>query len=84
MKNRFDMEDEITNLYTFSKQCEILSEGILEQDLSKDEIVNALEGMKVMLELNINKLMDTMCQCFHLDSYNNNEEGPNWATQYHE
>jgi len=69
MKDRFHLEDEIKTLYSFSQQLETLSEGILEYDLSNDEVVNALEGLKVMLDLHAKKMMDTMCQCFSLDQY---------------
>ncbi len=69
MKNRFDLEDEISSLYSLSANLETLSEGILEYDLEKDEIVNVLEGIKVLLTLQASKLMDTMTQCFKLDQY---------------
>jgi hypothetical protein len=69
MKNRFDLENEIMTLHTFADNLGTLSEGILEHDLSQDEIVNAIEGIKVMLTLQTNKLMDTMSQCFKLDDY---------------
>lgn len=84
MKDRFNMEDEITTLYTFTHQLSLISDGILEHDLSKDDTVNAIEGLKVMLEIHTNKLMDTMCQCFNLHPHNDTGEGPNWATEYHE
>lgn len=71
MKNRFDLEDEIITLYSFSQQLETLNEGILEYDMNKDDIVNAIEGLRVMLELHTKRMMDTMCQCFKLDNYNN-------------
>ena len=38
MKDRFNLEHEINTLYLFSEQLGSLSEGILEHDLSKDEI----------------------------------------------
>jgi len=69
MKDRFDLEDEISSLYSLSANLEILSEGILEYDLEKDEIVNALQGIKVLLTLQASKLMDTMTQCFKLNEY---------------
>ena len=69
MKDRFNLEDEISTLYSFSEQLGTLSEGILEHDLSKDDIVNAIEGLRVMLNLQATKLQDTMCQCFKLDNY---------------
>jgi len=69
MKDRFDLEDEISSLYSLSVNLETLREGILEYDLEKDEIVNALQGINVLLTLQTNKLMDTMTQCFKLDQY---------------
>jgi len=69
MKDRFDLENEITKLHTFADDLSTLSEGILEHSLSRDEIVNAVEGLRVMLTLQANKLMDTMSQCFKLDQY---------------
>jgi hypothetical protein len=69
MKTRFDLEDEISTLYSFAKQLETLNEGILEYNLSTDEISNVIEGLRVMLELHAQKMSDTMCQCFKLDNY---------------
>ena len=69
MKDRFDLENEINSLYNFAEQLGTLSEGILEHDLSNDEIVNVIEGLRVMINLQAQKLHDTMCQCFHLDNY---------------
>ena len=73
MKNRFDLENEINTLYSFSNQLSLLSEGILEYDLSNDEAVNVIEGLRVTLDLQTQKLHDTMSQCFKLDQYRNTE-----------
>lgn len=69
MKDRFNLEDEINTLYSFSQQLGTLSEGILEHNLTTDETINVIEGMRVMLNLQAQKLHDTMCQCFNLDNY---------------
>jgi hypothetical protein len=69
MKDRFSLETEILHLHTFVDNLATLSEGILEHDLTNDEVVNAIEGLRVMLSLQTNKLMDTMSQCFKLDEY---------------
>jgi hypothetical protein len=69
MKDRFDLENEISALYNFAENLGTLSEGVLEHGLGRDEIVNAIEGLRVMLSLQANKLMDTMTQCFKLDQY---------------
>jgi len=69
MKDRFSLEDEIMTLHTFADNLGTLSEGILEHNLTTDETVNAIEGLRVMLTLQANKLMDTMSQCFKLDQH---------------
>jgi hypothetical protein len=69
MKDRFDLENEISALYNFAENLGTLSEGVIEHGLSRDEIINAIEGLRVMLSLQANKLMDTMSQCFKLDEY---------------
>jgi hypothetical protein len=74
MKDRFNLEDEINTLYSFSEQLGTLSEGILEHGLTTDETVNVIEGLRVMLNLQAQKLNDTMCQCFKLDNYTYNDE----------
>jgi hypothetical protein len=71
MKDRFNLEEEISQLYNFAEQLGSLSEGILEHNLTNDETVNALEGLKVLLSVHANKLSDTMSQCFKLDQYSN-------------
>jgi hypothetical protein len=70
MKDRFNLEDEINHLYSFCDNINNLCEGILEQDLDQDDIVNALSGLKVLLSIQTCKLNDTMSQCFKLDKYN--------------
>lgn len=70
LKNRFDLETEISSLYYFGSQLETINQGILEYDMSKDDIVNAIEGLRVMLELHVQKMEDTLSQCFKLNQYN--------------
>ncbi len=82
MKNRFDLEQEIGSLYSYSEQLGGISEGILEYNMSTDDVVHAIEGLRVMLDLHAQKMMDTLSQCFHLDQYK--FDPPNCATQFHE
>ena len=68
-KDRFDLEDDINALYAFSQQLATLSEGILEHDMSTDDIANAIIGLRVLIDLQAHKIHDTMSQCFRLDEY---------------
>jgi len=74
MKDRFNLEDEINTLYSFSDQLGTLSEAVMNESLTKDETINAIEGLRVMINLQATKLQDTMCQCFNLDNYRQSEE----------
>ena len=70
MKDRFDLENEISFLYNFGENLKTLNEGVVEHDLSNDEIANTIEGIRILLDLHTKKLFDTMTQCFKLDGYN--------------
>jgi hypothetical protein len=69
MKDRFNLEEEISQLYNFADQLGSISKGVLEYDLSPDDTSNALEGIRVLLNIHTQTLMDTMSQCFKLDAY---------------
>lgn len=69
MKDRFDLETEINELYNFSEHLNTVVTGILEHSLDEDDSVNAIVGIAVLLKLQANKLNDTMSQCFKLDGY---------------
>lgn len=69
MKDRFDLENEIMALHTFTDQLGNISEGLMEERLTTDDAVNAIEGINILLKLQAEKLFDTMTQCFKLDGY---------------
>lgn len=69
MKDRFDLETEIGELYNFAEHLNTIVTGILEHSLDEDDSVNAISGISVLLKLQCNKLHDTLSQCFKLDKY---------------
>jgi archaellum biogenesis ATPase FlaH len=69
MKDRFDLETEIMDIYNFASHIRSICNAALESKISKDEIANALEGIAVLLELKSETLTDTMCQVLKLDEY---------------
>ena len=69
MKDRFDLENEITHVSVFAKHLRDLSFNILENDLSTDEIANALEGLAVLIDSHERVLFDTFIQALKLDNY---------------
>ncbi len=65
--DRFELESKITGLHSIVDSLNDISYGILEANLSQDEIANALDGLAVVVELKIAKLFDTFVQTFNLD-----------------
>jgi len=70
MKDRFDLEHKINFTGTFSEHLRDLAHNVLENDLSKDEIANALEGLAMLIDSHERVLFDTFTQALHLDGYN--------------
>jgi hypothetical protein len=62
MKDRFDMEQEIMDVWGICEDLDILVEGVLDKEMSRDDIANALLGMKVLYGLKCEKLFDTFEQ----------------------
>lgn len=69
MKDRFDLENEITELYTFAERLADLNYAILELDISTDDTANAIEGLSVLLKIHTQKMFDTFTQVHKLDNY---------------
>lgn len=58
MKTRFDLEQDIMNCWHVVDDLKILCEGVLEKDLTKDEIANILLGLEQLYQLKFEKLFD--------------------------
>lgn len=70
--DRFDLESKITRTSVFADHLRDLSYSILEHDLTTDEIVNAIEGLAILVESHERSLFDAFIQVFKLDAYNDN------------
>ena len=58
MSDRFDFEQQIQKCWVITDDLADVAEGILENNLDKDQIVNALTGIGQLYELKFNKLWD--------------------------
>lgn len=67
--DRFELEQQISNLLSICDDLDLVSENILENDLSQDEIANALIGISSLLKMKHDKLFDVFKQVFKLDNY---------------
>ena len=72
--DRFDLENRITELHSVVDSLNDISYGVLESDLSRDEVVNAVDGLAVITKMKVEKLFDTFIQVFSLDQYGQNAD----------
>jgi hypothetical protein len=54
--NRFDFEHQIMNCWNVTTDLKDLNEAVLDTDMTKDQIANALMGIEQMYEIRFNKL----------------------------
>lgn len=67
--DRFDLEEQIMKLHSIIDSLNDISYGVLECDMDKGEIANALDGLAVLTEVRLNKLFDVFKQAFRLEQY---------------
>ena len=58
-KTRFDFEQEIFDCWKVTDDLKVLLEGILEKDISKDEIANIVLGLEQLYNLKFQRTFDT-------------------------
>lgn len=62
MKDRFDLEQEIMKAWAICDDLGILYEHVMDRDLDKDTISNALLGLQTMYQMKFETLFDTFEQ----------------------
>ena len=68
MSDRFDLEQQIMACWNVTSDIDTLCEGVLESDMTTDQIANILLGMKQLYELKFDKLFNTSEQLMQEDS----------------
>jgi hypothetical protein len=56
MTDRFDLEQDIMKCWNVTDDIDLLYRNVMERDLSKDDIANALLGMKTLYEMKFDEL----------------------------
>jgi hypothetical protein len=56
--NRFDFEQSIMRCWNITEELDTIAVGTLEHDWSRDQITNALIGLKEIYDLKFNRLFD--------------------------
>jgi hypothetical protein len=73
MKDRFDLEQEILRITNYADDLRTISANMLNDYIEGvtdvDKYANAIEGIAILIEMQSNKMLDTMSQCFKLDTY---------------
>ena len=71
MKDRFDLENDIMNVWAIKDQVNTMMWRFFDHPelLSEDEQMNHIMAIEYAIELNCAKLMDTYCQVFQLNEY---------------
>ena len=73
MKDRFDLEQEILRTTNYADDLRTVVENMLNDSIEGitdvDKYANAIEGVAILIEMQSNKMLDTMGQCFKLDNY---------------
>jgi len=59
MTDRFDLEQQIMACWNVTSDIDTLCEGVIESDMTTDQIANILLGMKQLYELKFDKLFRT-------------------------
>jgi hypothetical protein len=59
MNDQFDLEQQIMACWNITSDIDTLCEGVLESDMTTDQIANILLGMKQLYELKFDKMFGT-------------------------
>ena len=68
--NRFELEENITNLYNIVDDLNDISYNIDQELIERDDITDAVNAAATNLKIKLNKLFDVFKQTFFLDEYN--------------
>jgi hypothetical protein len=66
--DRFHLEDKIIKTSIFADHLRDLAKNIMDQESDTDEIINALEGIAILIELHERSLFNCFCEVFKLDN----------------
>lgn len=76
----FELEQQILDCWTITSQIETILEGVLEYDMTPDQIANALLGLKEIYEIKFDKAFRTFESVHRTVLKVNNESRSRQAT----
>lgn len=63
--DRFSFEQQIFDCWNVTKDINTLFEGVVDRDMTQDQIANTLLGMQQLYELKFTKLFDMFEELLH-------------------
>lgn len=66
---KYDLEQKINETHNFVDHLNDISYAVLESQMTKDEIADAIHGVAVLLKLHTEKMFDSYKRVFSLDKY---------------
>jgi uncharacterized LabA/DUF88 family protein len=74
-KTRITLEEDILKLWNIKEDLETFLQMYCDnpQPMTEDQVYNYLHSISNVLDLRMERLWDTFCQCFELDEYANEE-----------
>lgn len=82
--NQFDMEQQIMTCWNICEDLETLNEGVLDREITRDQIANIVQGMKDLYHLKFETLFESfeaMCR-EHYRLRNQAKEGTDTLEAY--
>lgn len=70
--DRFDLEDQIMKSNNIAEELEMIACAILEDQITSDELSNALIGLATIHRIRTGQLFECFKNVFELDEYNRN------------
>ena len=59
MTDRFTLEEQINKCWCVTEDIDLLYRSVMNQDMSRDEIANALLGLKTLYDMKYGELWET-------------------------
>ena len=71
MKDRFNLEEDLTTFSMIIEELDMLHEKLLDspRPMTQDELSNYIFALQHMCKLRYDRVWDTFCQAFELDDY---------------
>lgn len=71
MKDRFNLEEDLTTFSMIIEELDMLHEQLLEnpRPMTQDELSNYIFALQHMCKLRYERVWNTFCQAFQLDDY---------------